>query len=92
MDTLQPLTGLEGAAVPPPPPEPPRKKLWLKLPGEQPGLMRRLELLLEMFPGREQMVLYFEDSGKRMGASCVIHSALLRELREMLGEGNVVVK
>ena len=45
-----------------------------------------------MFPGGERMVLYFPDSGKRMGAQCVIHPALLRELGEMLGEENVVVK
>ena len=53
---------------------------------------RKIELLLEMFPGKDRMVLYFADTGKRLGADCVIHPALLRELREMLGEQNVVVK
>jgi DNA polymerase-3 subunit alpha len=54
--------------------------------------MRRLTLVLSMFPGREQLVLYYEDTKKRAGGKCVIHDALLRELSEMFGEANVVVK
>ena len=45
-----------------------------------------------MFPGTEPMVVYFQDTKKRMGARCVIHPALVDELREMLGPENVVVK
>ena len=45
-----------------------------------------------MFPGKQQMVIYFEDTGKRVGAHCVIHKALVKELQKMLGEGNVVTK
>ena len=94
VDSLQPLTDADDGAPPAPPPEPQpqRKTLWLKLSGEEPKRMRRIELLLEMFPGRDRMVLYFADSGKRLGADCVIHPALLRELRDMLGDQNVVVK
>ena len=45
-----------------------------------------------MFPGREKLVLYFEDTKKRVGAQCVVHEALVAELEEMLGKENVVVK
>jgi DNA polymerase-3 subunit alpha len=38
------------------------------------------------------MVLYFEDTKKKMGARCLIHEALVEELREMFGSENVVVK
>ena len=38
------------------------------------------------------MVIYCEKEKKRIGASCVIHDALVAELKEMLGEENVVVK
>jgi DNA polymerase-3 subunit alpha len=38
------------------------------------------------------MVLYFNDTKKRVGTTCVIHPALLSELRSLLGEENVVVK
>ena len=37
-------------------------------------------------------MLYFSDTRKKLGARCVIHPALLAELREMLGEDSVVVK
>ena len=54
--------------------------------------MERIKLILEMFPGRQQMIVYCQDTGRRIGASCVIHQALVDELKEMLGEKNVVVK
>ena len=38
------------------------------------------------------LVVYFEDTKKRLGARCVIHEALTEELRQMLGAENVVVK
>ena len=93
VDSIRPLAD-PGAAQPdaPAPAAPARQKLYVRLKSADAKRLRRIELLLEMFPGDEQMVLYFEDSGKRLGATCVIHGALLRELREMLGEDNVVVK
>ena len=36
--------------------------------------------------------LYFADTGARMGGSCALDERLLRELREQLGEKNVVIK
>jgi len=45
-----------------------------------------------MFPGSEQMVIHFEDTKKSLGTKCLIHEALIKELREMLGAENVVVK
>lgn len=45
-----------------------------------------------MFPGQQQMIIYCEKEKKRIGASCVIHEALVAELKEMLDEKNVVVK
>ena len=54
--------------------------------------MRRIELVLTMFPGTEPLVVYFEDTKRRLGAKCVIHPALVEELKELLGPENVVVK
>ena len=71
---------------------PSEKKLYVKLPSENHPAYERIRLILIMFPGTEQMVLYFEDSKKRRGARCLIHDALIKELREMLGEDNVVIK
>ena len=49
-------------------------------------------LILTMFPGNQQMVIYCEKEKKRIGASCLIHEALVDELTERLGKENVVVK
>ena len=90
VDSIRPLSEPEDA--PAASPAPAQKKLWLRLNSTDARALRKIELLLEMFPGNEPMVVYFADSGKRMGASCVMHKALLRELRELLGEENVIVK
>ena len=68
------------------------KTLFVKLPSRGDPAMRKLELLLTMFPGKEPLVIWCEAERKKIGARCRIHPALLQELRDMLGEGNVVVK
>ena len=45
-----------------------------------------------MFPGEQQLVIYCEQEKKRLGAHCVIHKALIEELRRLCGDKNVVVK
>ena len=49
-------------------------------------------MALSFFPGEENVVLYFEDCKKRVGSRCAIRPSLLEDLRERLGEENVVVK
>ena len=68
------------------------KTLFVKLHSSECPEYERLKLVHMMFPGRERMVIHFGDTKKTVGASCVIHDAFVREMREMLGEGNVVVK
>ena len=95
VDSIRPLSELGGAGAQreaAPPSAPPSQKLYVRINSTDKKHLRRLELLLEMFPGKDPMVVYFADTGKRLGADCLIHAALLRELREMLGEENVVVK
>ena len=67
------------------------RRLWLRLASADARLLRRIELLQEMFPGREQMIVYFADTGRKLAADCVIMDSLVRELRELLGEENVKV-
>ena len=66
--------------------------LWVKLPSEQHPLFGHIQLLLTMFPGPGRMILYCEKEKKRIGTHCVMHEALLAELRELCGEKNVVLK
>ena len=67
-------------------------KLWVKLPSADDPAFKRIELILTMFPGQQQIIIYFERERKRIGAHCLIHEALVAELKEMLGDGSVVVK
>ena len=48
--------------------------------------------LLNMFPGENPAVVYLADRGKKLQTRCLLHDALLAELRETLGERNVVLK
>ena len=67
-------------------------KLYLKLPSEQGREYRRVRPVLNMFPGKLPVVLYFEDTGLRRQTHCLPEPDLLQELREILGEKNVVLK
>jgi DNA polymerase-3 subunit alpha len=66
--------------------------LYVKLPGEKSHEYDRLKLIHIMFPGKQRMVIHFNDTKKNLGTKCVIHPALIVELKEMLGDENVVVK
>ncbi|MBQ4651442.1 MAG: DNA polymerase III subunit alpha, partial [Oscillospiraceae bacterium] len=90
VDSIRPLSDLNELGKNSPPPA--EKTLWLKLPSKYDPAMRKIELILTMFPGDQQMILWCEREKKRVGAKCLIHDALIKELREILGENNVVLK
>jgi len=66
--------------------------LYVKISGENSPEYDRLKLIHIMFPGKQRMIIHFNDTKKNLGAKCIIHPALITELKEMLGEENVVVK
>ncbi|MCQ2557688.1 MAG: DNA polymerase III subunit alpha [Oscillospiraceae bacterium] len=68
------------------------QKLWVKVPNRNHPAMRRIELMLKMFPGNGRMVLYLQQEKQRLAASCLQHPALVEELKNLLGEENVVLK
>ena len=86
LDTIRPLGDVSGKA-----PEK-QERLWLRLPSREDPRMRKIRLALSFFPGESQAVLYFEDCKKRVGTRCMIHPALVEDLKERLGAENVVVK
>ena len=90
VDSIRPISDVDalGASVPPPA----EKKLWVKLKSQDDPELKRIRLLLTMFPGNQQMILYCQAENKRIGAKCLIHEGLVAELKEQLGEANVVVK
>ena len=90
VDSIRPISDLNAVGTSAPPPK--EKKLWVKLQSQNDPVMRRIELILTMFPGEQQMIIYCEKEQKRIGAKCLIHEGLVLELKEMLGDDKVVVK
>ena len=75
------------------PQEPPQNRtLYLRLPGEEGKLYPKIRAILNMFPGTEKAVLFFEDTRARRGTQCSLRENMLAELKNVLGEANVVVK
>ena len=66
--------------------------LYLRLPGEQGRLYPKIKAILNMFPGESSVVLYFADSKQRRGTRCSLMDSMLLELKNILGEANVVLK
>ena len=66
--------------------------LYLRLPTEEGALFQKIRAILNMFPGESQAVVYFADTKQRRGTHCSLDSRMLNELRNVLGEENVVIK
>ena len=100
VDSLRPLSDLNSpvsAEAPDSPSlfpdsQPVRKKLYIRIPSEDSAVFRRISLILTMFPGNDPLVIWCEKENKRLGTRCVFHESLLLELKELLGDQNVVLK
>ena len=91
VDRIRPITDL-GQIKPEPPRPNAKSKLWVKLPGEDDPRLERIELILTMFPGQQQMIIYLEREKRRIGARCLIHPSLIDELKELCGDANVFLE
>lgn len=86
VDELKPL-GEDGVE-----PKAPAQRLYLRLPSREGPLAEKVKLVLSFFPGEDGVVIYYTDIKKQARGRCLIHPALLEDLRERLGEENVVMK
>ncbi len=66
--------------------------LYLKLPGLEDPKTRHMRLVFHMFPGSTPVKMRMADTRKVYQARVLLHQALLREAREVLGEENVAVR
>ena len=66
--------------------------LYLRLPSQDEVLYPKVCAILNMFPGGSKVVLYFEDSKQRRGTASDLDSRMLTELKQILGQENVVIK
>ena len=96
INRARPISDYADSALPPEPEkrsEPVRGgTLYLKLPSESNPVYRKIRAILNMFPGEGSVVLYFADTKVRRGTRCVFMDSMLTELKNVLGEGNVVLK
>ncbi len=90
-DKVRSLTG-KNPAVQAPGIAPEGRKLYLKIPSQTVPVFQKISKLFLMFPGTERVILYIEDSGRRLGGAAMLHPAMLDQLREWLGDDAVVVK
>ena len=75
-----------------PQPQEKPQRLYIRMSSREDPRLRKVKLVLSFFPGESQAVLYFADTKKRFGTRCLLHPALIQDLKERLGEENVVVK
>lgn len=66
--------------------------LWLQLTGEDDPRYRKVRAIVNMFPGDSQVRVFFADTRKQRGAQASLDSRMIAELKNLLGETNVVLK
>jgi len=66
--------------------------LYLRLPSENDPAFRKVKAIINMFPGDSKAVVYFADTKLRRGAACDLDRRMLKELENLLGNANVIVK
>ena len=95
INRARPMSDFENPVEPEAPmqnPQPLAGKLYLKLPSEDSVEYGKVRAILNMFPGDSSVVLYFADTGIRRGTRCQLRETMLAELKNLLGNGNVVIK
>ena len=68
------------------------RKLYLRLPSENAPCMRKTRAILNMFPGRMPVVLFFADTRVKRGTTCLLDQDLFLGLNSLLGTENVVLQ
>ena len=66
--------------------------LYMKINSEADPAYRKVKAILNMFPGDNSVVLYFADTKIRRGTRCSFGQAMIDELKNLLGNANVVIK
>ena len=66
--------------------------LWLQLSGADDPAMQKVKAIVNMFPGNSQVKIFLADTRKILGGNAALDERMIRELKNLLGEGNVVIK
>ena len=89
-DSARPLEG--GAPAADAPEGKKSRTLYLRLPSMDSREMAQFRRIIYLFEGREPVRVRLSDSGKLIGTTAVLHPSLIRAMRELLGDENVVLK
>ena len=100
INRARPITDYSEAreTAPQPMPQMPEKPqtlpgtLWLQLKSDDDPNFRKVRAIVNMFPGESVVKVFFADTRKLRGARASLDERMIRELKNVLGEGNVVVK
>ncbi len=68
------------------------RKLYLRVASDTAPCLKKLTAVLHMFPGSMPVILLYADTRAVQGTTCLADDDLFHELRELLGEENVVIK
>ena len=66
--------------------------LYLQLQSENDPNYRKVKAIVNMFPGNGKVVVFFKDTRQRRGAQAAFDSGMIQELKNLLGDANVVLK
>ncbi len=72
--------------------QPAQGTLYLRLPTQEGKLFDKVRAIANMFPGSGSLVVYFADTKQRRGTKCALDGRMIAELRDLLGNENVVLK
>ena len=70
----------------------PGNTLYLQLTGESDPRYRKVRAIVNMFPGDGVVKVFFADTRKMRGARAAFDSRMVEELKQVLGDRNVVIK
>lgn len=74
------------------PQQPLQGTLWLKLESEHDPRYGKVRAIINMFPGNSDVRVFFADTRIKRGAKASLDQRMLAELKNVLGNENVVVK
>ncbi len=66
--------------------------LYLQLAGEDDPRYQKVRAIVNMFPGDKKVVVFFADTRTRRGTQADFAPEMLQELKNILGDSNVVLK
>ena len=97
INRARPITDYsESPEAPAPVPQPQSRvmtgTLYLQLKSESDPNFQKVRAIVNMFPGDSQVKVFFADTRKMRGALATLDEVMLRELKNVLGEANVVLK